>query len=39
MGLSGIYGLPRPTEERLAFLDEVYKRGQWFWDTGPFIYH
>jgi hypothetical protein len=34
MGLSGVYGDPAPDKERLAFLDEVYKRGEIFWDTG-----
>ena len=33
VGLSGSYGLPGPDTERLAFLDEVYKRGEIFWDT------
>lgn len=34
MGVSGIYGLPAPDNERLSFLDEAYKRGETFWDTG-----
>ncbi|KAF3931620.1 hypothetical protein ABW20_dc0102797 [Dactylellina cionopaga] len=33
LGLSGSYGAPGPDTERLAFLDEVYKRGEIFWDT------
>ncbi|KAF1982812.1 aldo-keto reductase [Aulographum hederae CBS 113979] len=33
MGLSGTYGLPAPDEDRLAFLDELHKRGKVFWDT------
>ncbi|KAJ5391692.1 Aldo/keto reductase [Penicillium cosmopolitanum] len=33
MGLSGQYGYSAPEAERLHFLDEAYKRGQWFWDT------
>ena len=40
VGLSGSYGLPGPDKERLAFLDEVYKTGEVFWDTGksPFVF-
>ncbi len=34
MGVSGIYGMPAPDDERLAFLDEAYKMGETFWDTG-----
>jgi hypothetical protein len=34
MGISGIYGMPAPDAERLAFLDEVYKKRETFWDTG-----
>lgn len=37
MGLSGVYGLPAPDHERLAFLDEAYKMGETFWDTGRFL--
>lgn len=33
MGVSGIYGLPAPDNERLSFLDEAYKRRETFWDT------
>ncbi|OCL09977.1 Aldo/keto reductase [Glonium stellatum] len=33
VGLSGVYGLAGSDTERLAFLDEVYKRGETFWDT------
>jgi hypothetical protein len=36
MGVSGFYGLPAPDNERLAFLDEVHKMGETFWDTGRF---
>lgn len=36
MGVSGIYGLPAPDNERLSFLDEAYKRRETFWDTGTF---
>lgn len=34
VGLAGHYGAAGTDEERLAFLDEVYKRGETFWDTG-----
>jgi aryl-alcohol dehydrogenase-like predicted oxidoreductase len=34
MGASGMYGSSLSDEERFAFLDEAYKRGEWFWDTG-----
>ena len=34
VGLSGVYSLPGSDAERLAFLDEVYKKGELFWDTG-----
>lgn len=34
MGLSGQYGYSAPEADRLNFLDEAHKRGQWFWDTG-----
>ena len=37
VGISGVYGLPGSDEERLAFLDEVYKRGETFWDTGKLL--
>jgi aryl-alcohol dehydrogenase-like predicted oxidoreductase len=37
MGLSGVYGLPAPDKERLAFLDEAYKMGERFWDTGMLL--
>jgi len=36
MGLSGVYGTPAADAERLAFLDEAYKQGEVFWDTGKF---
>lgn len=31
---TGAYGAVRPEAERLAFLDDAYKRGETFWDTG-----
>ena len=34
MSNSGTYGVPALDVERLAFLDEVYKKGETFWDTG-----
>lgn len=34
MGASGTYGNSLSDEEKLEFLDEAYKRGQRFWDTG-----
>lgn len=34
MGSSAMYGLPASDKERLAFLDEAYEMGEWFWDTG-----
>ena len=34
VALSGAYGSPGTDTERLAFLDEAYKRGEIFWDTG-----
>lgn len=34
MGASGTYGTSLADAERLAFLDEAYKRGERFWDTG-----
>ncbi|KAF2665019.1 hypothetical protein BT63DRAFT_392337 [Microthyrium microscopicum] len=33
MSLSGNYGLPGSDETRLAYLDEVYKAGETFWDS------
>ncbi|KAL7929159.1 NADP-dependent oxidoreductase domain-containing protein [Trichoderma chlorosporum] len=33
MGLSGFYGPVESEEQRLAFLDEIYKLGERFWDT------
>ena len=33
MVLSGVYSKPAPDDERLAFLDEIFKRGETFWDT------
>lgn len=34
MSLSGIYGDPAPDAERLKFLDEAFKMGETWWDTG-----
>lgn len=34
MGASDTYGNSLTDEEKLDFLDEAYKRGQRFWDTG-----
>jgi hypothetical protein len=34
MGASGTYGSALSDEERFAFLDEAYKKGERFWDTG-----
>jgi hypothetical protein len=36
MGLSSAHGVPKPDEERLAFLDKAYEMGETFWDTGKF---
>ena len=33
MGLSAFYGKPKPDEERLKFIDDLYARGQRNWDT------
>ncbi|KAJ9217577.1 hypothetical protein DTO166G4_759 [Paecilomyces variotii] len=33
MSASGMYGPSPPDDERFAFLDEAYKRGEIFWDT------
>ena len=33
MGVSVFYGLPKPDEERLHVLDEMYVAGERFWDT------
>lgn len=33
MGISGIYSLLCPDDERRAFLDEKNKMGETFWDT------
>jgi hypothetical protein len=33
MGLSIGYGDPLPTDQRLAFLDKAYEKGEWFWDS------
>ncbi|KAJ5771263.1 aldo-keto reductase [Penicillium nucicola] len=33
MGASGSYGMPAGDEERLAFLDKAYEKGERFWDT------
>jgi Aldo/keto reductase family len=32
-GLSAFYGATAPDEERMKFLDHVYKSGQRFWDS------
>jgi aryl-alcohol dehydrogenase-like predicted oxidoreductase len=37
MNISGVYGIPGSDAERLAFLDEVYKMGETFWDTGTSV--
>lgn len=34
MGLSGQYGYSASETERMSFLDEAYRKGEWFWDTG-----
>jgi len=34
MNLSGAYAVQLPDEQRLEFLDAVYKSGETFWDTG-----
>ena len=34
MGASGMYGSTLSDEEGMIFLDEAYKRGERFWDTG-----
>lgn len=34
MVLSGVYSVPASDEERLAFLDAAYDKGERFWDTG-----
>lgn len=34
MGASGMYGSTLSNEEGMIFLDEAYKRGERFWDTG-----
>ncbi|XP_014550783.1 hypothetical protein COCVIDRAFT_42776 [Bipolaris victoriae FI3] len=33
MGLSTLYGPPKPDSERLALLDHAYELGERFWDT------
>ncbi|KAH8880493.1 Aldo/keto reductase [Thozetella sp. PMI_491] len=33
MGISTLYGLPAPDEERLAFLDKAHEMGEIFWDS------
>lgn len=37
MVASGVYGIPPADKERFAFLDEAYKRGETFWDTGKLV--
>lgn len=34
VGHGAVYGDPGNDEERLAFLDAAYERGERFWDTG-----
>lgn len=34
VGHGAVYGDPGSDEERLAFLDAAYERGERFWDTG-----
>jgi aryl-alcohol dehydrogenase-like predicted oxidoreductase len=34
MSMNGKYGTGIPIEERLVLLDEAYKMGEIFWDTG-----
>lgn len=36
MGASGMYGHSLSENERFELLDEAYKRGERFWDTGKF---
>lgn len=36
VGHGAVYGEPGSDEERLAFLDAAYERGERFWDTGTF---
>ncbi|KAI0784122.1 NADP-dependent oxidoreductase domain-containing protein [Abortiporus biennis] len=33
MGIAGVYGAPKPDEERLKFIDKVYELGCTNWDT------
>ena len=33
MGLSALYGKPKPDEDRYALLNHVYNSGEHFWDT------
>jgi aryl-alcohol dehydrogenase-like predicted oxidoreductase len=36
MGASGTYGAASSDADRFALLDEAYKRGERFWDTGKY---
>lgn len=38
MNSSGTYGLPGLDADRLTFLDEAYKMGEVFWDTGTLTF-
>jgi aryl-alcohol dehydrogenase-like predicted oxidoreductase len=33
MGLSAFYGTKKPDNERFAFLDAAYDKGELFWDS------
>ena len=34
MGISVFYGAAKPEAERIGLLDNAYKLGETFWDTG-----
>jgi hypothetical protein len=36
MGASGTYGAASSDADRFALLDEAYKKGERFWDTGKY---
>jgi aryl-alcohol dehydrogenase-like predicted oxidoreductase len=38
VSLAGVYGFAGTDADRLAFLDEAYKRGELFWDAGTTTY-
>lgn len=38
MSASGTYNAPLSEADHLAFMDEAYKRGETFWDTGRCIH-